>query len=86
MIRVLGLSERLLTLELSQENYEIYHLRQGNKPLGDIAGIINKARFAAVRPSRISGDAVYGRYKRNNRLIAAVRGEIFKPCKIDGGN
>lgn len=73
----------MLTGEFFQENHEIYRLRQENKQFDEIAEIINNARFADGKPSRLTGSAIYGRYTRNATLIAAARGEVFKPCKID---
>lgn len=73
----------MLTRELFQENREIYRLRQENKQFDEIAQIMNDARSADGKPSNLTGNAIYGRYKRNSALIAAARGEIFTPSKID---
>lgn len=73
----------MLTREISQENHEIYRLRQDNKHFDDIAKILNKVRSANGRPSNLTANAVYGRYKRNGKDIAAVRGEVYKPCELD---
>ena len=66
-----------------QVNHDIYRLRQENKHFHEIADIINNARPANGKPLDLTGNAVYGRYKRNATLIAAARGEIFKPCQLD---
>ena len=68
---------------LFQENHEIYRLRQENKQFDEIAEIINHVRSASGKPSNLTGNAIYGRYKRNAALIAAARGEVFKPCELD---
>ena len=61
----------------------MYCLRQENKHFDEIAEVMNNARSANGKPANLTGNAIYGRYKRNALLIAAARGEIFKPCKLD---
>lgn len=58
-------------------------MRQENNHFNTIAKILNEVRSANGRPSDLTGNAVYGRYKRNGKDIAAARGEVYKPCELD---
>ncbi|KAM0795746.1 hypothetical protein BDR22DRAFT_574799 [Usnea florida] len=69
--------------DMDPENHQIYCLRQANKQFDEIAEILNKARATSSKPPNLTGNAVYGRYKRNAILVAGARGEVFKPCKMD---
>lgn len=69
--------------DMDPENHQIYCLRQDNQQFDEIAEVLNKARAASGKPPNLTGNAIYGRYKRNAVLVAAVRGEVFKPSKID---
>lgn len=69
--------------DMDPENHEIYRLRQENKQFDEIAEIINNVRSSHGKPSNLTGNAIYGRYKRNATLIAAAKGEVYKPCALD---
>ncbi len=64
--------------EKDPENVEIKRLHLEEKMnWPDIAECLNKKRIAEGKHPRLTGNAVYSRFTRNARRIAAVNGEVW---------
>jgi hypothetical protein len=69
--------------DLDPENHEIYRLRQNDMTFDAIAKKLNQMRVESGRVPNLTGNAIYGRYKRNAPLIAAANGGRFKQSRLD---